>query len=891
MKHFITIIIGLFSMLHAICQAYCTVTTYDEDSGLSQRLVKGIVQDNAGYIWIGTWNGLNRFDGKEFVALRPDYTDEAFRYSNRISDLHLSPKGNLLCRIDDRISLFDVNTFHFTDLHSQIEEAIGQEFVLSRNLPTRSGEIVLATKDGKYIVIPDEDHVAGAKLVDQLPKLQYRPRTGRRIDATGPYGADDIAMSQMDSLGTLWIVTRDGAIVSSPGKDGPFTVRERIDVVPGSLYYCTTDNSGNVWLRSSEGAHRVVLGQRPYSTVATHDNTQVREAMTDSSGRIWLSESDALAVAVMDTDTGSKKYLGSDGRLSDTFTPFGTGIYAIAESRDGTIWLGSKPSGAFRLTPSGDNTYEISEFKIGNVYDFLFDSKGGLWIATMGGGVMYCPDPSARTPRFKSLSDMRGYPANAQRIRHLAVSGDTMLLGATTAGLLAVDMREISSTDSLRASLLVSRPGVAASLGNIAVMDVTVAADGSILVATESDGVNVATPAAIDRPDEWIFKHFNASSGLTDVAHAVADAGSSLPGWYVVTSENRIFLFNPSTGRKTVFGRWYWGDRLRFTDAHPVMTADGRWLLSHDNGAVMVRLDTTVHHSVVPPVLFTAVSVQGAPERLLSADVDSIVLAKHERNLTVRFAALDYSGSNDIDYFVKLGEDDWVSLGHQNSLTLLDLDPGEYTLAVRASTPAGNIIDNTDTITIIVTPTFWETTTAKVLYVLAILIMVGACVWTVVYIRAIKRKQREILNAYLSVVKSTSEPAADSDEHVRESAPEREVEKLPLSDEDKALMENVAAFVTEHIADPSVTVDDMASAVAISRSSLNRKMKSIMGVSPAEFIRESRLHKAEVMLAQTDRSIKEIAYDCGFADINYFGKAFKASRGVTPGAYRKSELK
>ncbi|MDE5785841.1 MAG: hypothetical protein K2H98_04845, partial [Duncaniella sp.] len=171
MRNLSAILFYIFVCIGAFGQPFCTVTTYDEDSGLSQRLVKGIVQDNAGFIWIGTWNGLNRFDGNEFATLRPDFNDEAYRYSNRISDLHLSPRGNLLCRIDNRISLFDVNTFKFIDLHSRIESATGQRFDLKQVLPTRGDEIVMSTKDGRYVVIPSEDSVKAAKIVDTRPEM------------------------------------------------------------------------------------------------------------------------------------------------------------------------------------------------------------------------------------------------------------------------------------------------------------------------------------------------------------------------------------------------------------------------------------------------------------------------------------------------------------------------------------------------------------------------------------------------------------------------------------------------------------------------------------------------------------------------------------------------
>ncbi|MDE6415708.1 MAG: hypothetical protein K2K68_01615, partial [Duncaniella sp.] len=585
MRNIAAIFILLVSALDAFCQAYCTVTTYDEDSGLSQRLVKGIVQDNDGFIWIGTWNGLNRFDGSEFATLRPDFTDEAYKYSNRISDLHLSPRGNLLCRIDDRISLFDVNTFKYTDLHSQIENAIGKRFDLKQILPTRGEEIVMSTKDGHYIIIPAEDSIQAAKTVDSRPSISYRTRGNRLHTPIGPYRPEDLVFSSVDSCGTTWLITRDGEIMSLGNGDDVFVLHERINMVPGSLYFSTVDKSGNVWLRSSEGAHRIAMGHRPYSTVKTCIDSKMRTSMRDSSGLIWLSESDGNAVSLLDAATGAKRYLDAAGNVSDLFRTFGSPVYAMAQAPDGTVWLGSKPDGAFRLTPSGGSGYEIENFDAGNVYDFLFDKRGTLWIATMGEGVLYCSDPAARNPQFMQLREKKGYPAEARLVRHLAIAGDTMLLASTTSGLLAVDIRDVDKSDTVRASLLTSRPGDPSSLGNIAVMDVTVGRDGTILAATESDGINIVTPAAIDKPENWTFSHHNASTGLTDIALAVKEAPENLDGWYLVTSNNRIYLYNPSTGRKRVYGDWYWGTKLRFTDARPVMAADGSWVIGHENGA------------------------------------------------------------------------------------------------------------------------------------------------------------------------------------------------------------------------------------------------------------------------------------------------------------------
>ena len=78
-----------------VAQTRYDVVHYDENDGLAQRYVTQIVQDHQGYIWIGTWNGLDRFDGYEFVNFKSTSDDGCDVPSDRIMNLRLSSDGNL----------------------------------------------------------------------------------------------------------------------------------------------------------------------------------------------------------------------------------------------------------------------------------------------------------------------------------------------------------------------------------------------------------------------------------------------------------------------------------------------------------------------------------------------------------------------------------------------------------------------------------------------------------------------------------------------------------------------------------------------------------------------------------------------------------------------------
>ena len=99
-------------------------------------------------------------------------------------------------------------------------------------------------------------------------------------------------------------------------------------------------------------------------------------------------------------------------------------------------------------------------------------------------------------------------------------------------------------------------------------------------------------------------------------------------------------------------------------------------------------------------------------------------------------------------------------------------------------------------------------------------------------------------------------------------------------------MARVMAFVEAHIGDADVNMGDMADATATSRSGLNRKMKTLVGLTPADFLREARLKRAARLLLDTADPVSDIAYRCGFTDPKYFGKCFKTSMGVSPTEYR-----
>lgn len=93
--------------------------------------------------------------------------------------------------------------------------------------------------------------------------------------------------------------------------------------------------------------------------------------------------------------------------------------------------------------------------------------------------------------------------------------------------------------------------------------------------------------------------------------------------------------------------------------------------------------------------------------------------------------------------------------------------------------------------------------------------------------------------------------------------------------------------IHSHIFDDALTIEDLAFLTNHSLSSFKRRFKEVFEDSPAHYIRTKRLEKASELLKTSELNITEIAYDCGFSDISYFGRAFKAHFGMTPSEYRQ----
>lgn len=144
-------------------------------------------------------------------------------------------------------------------------------------------------------------------------------------------------------------------------------------------------------------------------------------------------------------------------------------------------------------------------------------------------------------------------------------------------------------------------------------------------------------------------------------------------------------------------------------------------------------------------------------------------------------------------------------------------------------------------------------------------------------------RQRKRIQAlyYSELIQNKEESNIDSEE-------QEELRSLPQADKD--LLNGIVCFINKHLDHPDLSVDTLVEEAGISRSALFKKIKTLIGISPMELIKNIRLKKAAELIEEGSDNFTQVAYKVGFKDSQHFSKCFKQIYGVTPTEYRKKHL-
>ena len=116
-------------------------------------------------------------------------------------------------------------------------------------------------------------------------------------------------------------------------------------------------------------------------------------------------------------------------------------------------------------------------------------------------------------------------------------------------------------------------------------------------------------------------------------------------------------------------------------------------------------------------------------------------------------------------------------------------------------------------------------------------------------------------------------------------------ESITTTSLDEEFVKKALKCVESNMDNPEYSIDDLSTALGLSKTHLNRKLAAIVNMRPLQFIRSVRLKRAAQLLADSQYNVNEIADMVGFNTLKYFNRYFKEEFGMTPTAYREANRK
>jgi signal transduction histidine kinase/ligand-binding sensor domain-containing protein len=373
------------------------ITQYGHDvwltrDGLPQNSVRAIVQTRDGYLWLGTWGGLARFDGVRFTIFNRANTP-ALRDS-RITALVEGNDGSLwigtgaggLIRLKD--GRFE--TYRSDGDTSYEERSRWQIRSIARSADGglwigTSGSGFRRFKDGRFSRLVMDRLVVRAILEDRSRHLWVATSSGvLELTWTEPdvFHVERVVLADRlvnglyeDRSGAIWIAARGGLTRVDGNRVTTFDLSKGFPA-KGALSI-TGDRDGNLWI-GTDGAGLVRMRGEAFDRLDVRDglsNGSIPVLYEDREGSLWIGSNDGLNRL---RDTRFIAFTTREGLSVDS-------INSLTATRDGTVWIGTDGGGLNELTAGGIRVHTTSTGLATNYMGALFESSdGSLWISGDG---------------------------------------------------------------------------------------------------------------------------------------------------------------------------------------------------------------------------------------------------------------------------------------------------------------------------------------------------------------------------------------------------------------------------------------------------------------------------------------------------------------------------
>jgi len=386
----------LFILLHVVCtNAFPQSQGIQFDhlgtaNGLSQSNVLCILQDSKGFMWFGTRDGLNKYDGYRFVVYKNNETDKSSISNSYVNCmLEYSPGMLWVGTTGGGLNRFNTATNNFEAFRADgSNNSIASDYINSLALDA-DRNLWIGTEGGGL----DMYDVAHHRFI------HYRHRNGDSSSLSD----DFVRQVYIDHNNQLWVSTINGGLNKFNKQNGTFThylhdSKNKQSICFNDIRFAFEDSKHRFWIGTNGGGmdlmDRASGTFTHYRHSATNSNSVANDilyvAIEDDAGKLWLGTENGGA-SIFDPASNNFQTLAYDE--VDQKSLSNNSIYAICRDNKGNIWMGtfsegvsmiSKDNSRFQYYRHTSSPNSLSSNKVLHIYE---DSDKAMWIATDGGGL------------------------------------------------------------------------------------------------------------------------------------------------------------------------------------------------------------------------------------------------------------------------------------------------------------------------------------------------------------------------------------------------------------------------------------------------------------------------------------------------------------------------
>ncbi|MEI3802304.1 MULTISPECIES: two-component regulator propeller domain-containing protein [unclassified Chitinophaga] len=365
----------------------------DVNNGLSHNGVTSILKDAKGFLWMGTLNGLNRFDGSKFKVYKHRLNDATSLSDNFITHIYDAPGNRLWITTQLGFSIYDPETDSFNDDVAKLLHPLQvYGYQVEKVLKGANGEFYFLHADHGIIIL--NEHTKQIKAYGVVAN-----------DSTTLHSTAVCDMA-LDERGDLWIAYLDGWVEQ-------FDTRTRKVVYRATPLYTTlakkkatryrlyVDRQQDIWVftGSSDGLYyyspagnllKHFYKDAPENRISANVVTAV---MQDKQGKVWIA-TDPGGINLLDKSGFHMQNLVMDERNQNSLSQ--NSLTTLYSDAAGMIWAGTYKKGVnyyypdlFKFPLYSHNPLKPEGLNYSDINEFAEDAKGNLWLASNGGGLTY----------------------------------------------------------------------------------------------------------------------------------------------------------------------------------------------------------------------------------------------------------------------------------------------------------------------------------------------------------------------------------------------------------------------------------------------------------------------------------------------------------------------